>query len=62
MRIIGIILLVIQGFALFGSIVGGNLGNDISFGSIYEIGQTIGFLLPGIIGIILIRKAKRRIV
>ena len=56
MKILGIILLALQVFALFGTIVGDGLGSLLSG----NIGYLIGYFLPGIIGIILLSKASKK--
>lgn len=55
MKILGIILIVLQVVAIAGGIAGGQLGFVLS-----NPGRIIGFFLPAIIGIVLIRKANAK--
>lgn len=59
MKIIGIILLCLQAFAIFGGIVNGSIIGMFTSGfmGIFEL---IGFCLPAIIGLILIVKANKK--
>lgn len=67
MKIAGIVLLVIEAFGILMGIVNGTLVNMISSAvtsPVYFISYMIGFLLPGIIGAVLlifgIKRAKRK--
>ena len=57
MKKAGIILIVLQVFALVGGIVGGSLSIPANF---YGVGELLGFCLPGIIGIVLLIKGKKK--
>lgn len=59
MKIAGIVLLCLQGVALLGGIANGSLVGMLSSG-VMGIVELIGFCLPGIIGVILLSKAKKK--
>ena len=69
MKIAGIVLIVLQCVAIFGSFAqdaarNENMGSGflsmLNGGSAYNIGTLIGFFLPAIIGVILLIKANKR--
>lgn len=60
MKKIGIILLVLQVVALFGSVVNGSIGSLFDLSNAANIFKLLGYFLPAIIGIILIRKAGKK--
>lgn len=57
MKIAGIVLIALEVMALLGSAFSGGFS---SLGSVRGIGNLIGFLLPGIIGVILLIVAKKK--
>ena len=57
MKKAGIILIVLQVVALFGGFVGGSISMPSDF---YGVGEFLGFCLPGIIGIVLLIKSKKK--
>lgn len=57
MKTVGIILLVIQALALVGGIASGQLMATLGSAS---FGFLIGFFLPGIVGLVLLNKAKKK--
>ena len=59
MKTAGIVLLCLQGVALLGGIANGSLQNMLTSG-VRGFGNLIGFLLPTIIGVILLMKAKKK--
>lgn len=56
MKVAGIILIILQVLALFGTIMGDGIGSLFSGGIAYMI----GYFLPAIIGIILLNKASKK--
>lgn len=60
MKIIGIVLLALQVFALFGSIVNGSISSLFDLSSAANLFRLLGYFLPAIIGVILIRKADKK--
>jgi len=59
MKTVGIILLCVQAMAFLGGIANGSVNDMFTQGG-RGIGQLLGFCLPGIIGTILIIKAKKK--
>lgn len=59
MRKVGIVLIVLQVLAILGGIASGSLVGMLVSGpaGLFELA---GFLLPGIIGLILLNKAKKK--
>lgn len=60
MKKAGIILLILQAFAIFGGVVNGNLERLFAFDGLPAIFKLLGFFLPAIIGIILLLRAKKK--
>jgi len=60
MKIAGIILLVLQAVALFGSVVNGSISTMFSISGGYAVGRLLGYFLPAIIGVILLVKANKK--
>jgi len=60
MKKIGIILLALQAFALFGSVANGSIGSLFNLSNVANIFRLLGYFLPAIIGVILIRKAGKK--
>jgi hypothetical protein len=63
MKTIAYILFVLQGISIFGGISSGSFSTMISqamFGGVAGISQLLGYFLPTIIGIILIRKHNKK--
>lgn len=60
MKVIGIILLVLEALAIFGSVVNGEFVSLFTPNSLPSLLELLGFLLPAIIGIILLRKAAKK--
>ena len=60
MKKIGIVLIVIEIIAIFGGIVNGSIINMFTnMQNVTDICEILGFLIPGIIGLILLLKAKK---
>lgn len=59
MKTVGIILLCVQVMAFLGGIANGSVNDMFTLGG-RGIGQLFGFYLPGIIGIVLIIKVKKK--
>lgn len=61
MKKAGIVLLVLQGVGLFGSLINGTLIRMLAnLGSSYGIAEMLGFFAVGIVGISLLLAAKNR--
>ena len=60
MKKVGIVLLVLEAFAIFGSAVSGQLVDRFAISSGYDVGRLFGFLLPAIIGVTLIVLSARK--
>jgi len=57
---IGIILLVVQVIAILGGMTNGSVETMLAADSITEGAELLGFCLPGIIGIILLIRGKKK--
>ena len=60
MKIVGIILIALQVFGIFGSVVSGAIASTFAIAGVVDVFRLIGYFLPTIIGVILLKKAAKK--